>query len=142
MERARRGTSTRAATRTRATGGGWRGRDWRGCASGRRRGRGAGRGRVLSLAAGRVFEVRGHPEGGWNEKLLPVRVTHEGRREEGSGAVQTHYQTSFFGIAASRAYRPLRRTARPAGHGCPRATVVGPGRGGVHTDQHGRGERG
>ena len=98
----------------------------------------AGRGRALSLAAGRIFEVRGHPEGGWNEKLLPVRVTHQGQREEGSGAVQTHYQTSFFGIAASRAYRPLRRTARPEVHGFQRATVVGPEREEIHTDQHGR----
>jgi type VI secretion system secreted protein VgrG len=98
----------------------------------------SGRGWALGLAAGRLFEVRGHPQQDWDQKLVAVRVTHAGLREEGAGAAVTHYETSFFGMAASRPYRPLRRTARPEVHGHQRATVVGPEGEEIHTDQHGR----
>jgi type VI secretion system secreted protein VgrG len=97
-----------------------------------------GRGRTLTLAAGQVFEVEGHPEASWNGKLLAVRVRHEGRREEGAGGVETRYASSFLGIAAKRPYRPRRRTAAPEIYGFQRATVVGPEGEEIHTDRHGR----
>ncbi len=98
----------------------------------------SGRGWTLGLAAGSIFEVRGHPQQDWDQKLLAVRVVHEGRRDEAPGSVMTHCETSFFGMAASRPYRPLRKTARPEVHGHQRATVVGPEGEEIHTDRHGR----
>jgi len=96
----------------------------------------SGRGRTLALGAGSTFEVTRHPQLGWNQKLLAVRVAHEGRREE--AAVATHCETTFFAIAASRPYRPLRKTARPEIFGFQRATVEGPEGEEIHTDRHRR----
>jgi hypothetical protein len=98
----------------------------------------SGRGRTLALGAGSTFEVTRHPQLDWNRKLLAVRVAHEGRREEAAGAVATHCEATFFAIAASRPYRPLRKTARPEISGFQRATVVGPEGEEIHTDRHGR----
>ena len=88
----------------------------------------SGRGRTLALAAGSTFEVTRHPQLDWNQKLLAVRVAHEGRREE--VAVATHCETLFFAnrgeppVPAAAQDRPARDLRLPAGDG------GGPGGGG------------
>ena len=94
-----------------------------------------GAGTSARFAPGLTFEVEGHPEPGFDRKLLLVRVEHEVTQAQGATEEGTGYRNTFVALDASVPFRPLRRTAWPVA--CAEtATVAGPGGEEIHANHH------
>lgn len=85
---------------------------------------------TIDLHPGMTFEISEHPalEG---VKLLCTRRVIE-------GDANTDWVTRCVAVPAKSAYRPPRRTRRPRAVGMISAVVVGPDKGEIHVDEHGR----
>lgn len=102
---------------------------------------------VLGFAAGHVFKLLGHPDGGLDVDYLLVdvvhrgrdaRIAHELREDRGEGEGPIDFQQTFRCVPAKGAYRPARTTPKPRIHGIQSAIVVGRSEDDIHTDEHGR----
>jgi type VI secretion system secreted protein VgrG len=101
-----------------------------------------GQGNVVAFAAGRTFELEGHPHEAFDRPWLVVRVVHEGDQPEadidaGGGLSAPAYDNRFEAVPIDRPFAPPLQT-KPRIYGHQLATVVGPPAEEIHTDEHGR----
>ena len=101
-----------------------------------------GEGRVLSFAAGSVFELINHPTLGTDGAYLLTRVAHNTPDIETVGrdadAFIDNYVNRFSCVPRSTLWRPVRGTPKPRIPSVQTAEVVGPVGAEVHTDAYGR----
>src|SRR5690606_4492895 len=71
-------------------------------------------------------------------RFLLTRVTHIGHVREAADSTSYGYENQFECMAASQAYRPPRKTAKPRVYGVQTGVVLGKGSDEVHTDPLGR----
>lgn len=100
----------------------------------------AGGGDVLAFAAGRTFELVGHPLAHHDIAYLVTRVVHRAslpRSDEPGHAGDARYVNDFAAHPLALGHSPARRP-RPRADGLHSAVVVGPPTEEVHTDEGGR----
>ncbi|MEM9191867.1 MAG: type VI secretion system tip protein TssI/VgrG, partial [Myxococcota bacterium] len=90
---------------------------------------------VTRFAPGRVFELMKHPHDHLNAKYLLTSVTVSFTAGVTGGGT---YSNGFRAIPAETPYRPTRQTPKPTVRGIETATVVGPSKQEIFTDEHGR----
>lgn len=88
-----------------------------------------GKSSMVSLRAGDVLSIQGHPFGDLDREYLVVSVSHELRqaRPEDDGSDDNFsYANELEAIALDVPFRPMRITPRPTIHGCTYATIDAP----------------
>ncbi len=101
-----------------------------------------GRSTVTALRSGATFDTSGHEELGLDGSYVVIKSRHEFYGDEldmlADGVRADRYQNTFECIPKTVAFRPERRTPRPAVASTVTARVVGPAGEEIHTDVHGR----
>jgi len=106
-----------------------------------RRTTGRGSSTVTRLMAGRLFELKEHPNNNLNVEYLLLRVHHKGQRTDpgATGADnQSEYSNEFEVMPSEVVYRPARRTPVPQISGLQTAIVTGPSGEEIYVDEFGR----
>jgi len=102
---------------------------------------GVGESDCARLTSGHVFSLVGHPRTELCSEYRLIQVQHAGSQpqvldQDASGS--SNYVNSFTVTELKVPFRPARTTPRPTVRGVQTATVVGPEKEEVHTDEHGR----
>jgi type VI secretion system secreted protein VgrG len=94
----------------------------------------------LRFHPGARFELSGHPDAGFDRKVLLLSVSHEAAQQQAMGhgdQVQHGYRNAVLALDSGLPYRPRQATRRPTAY-AETATVVGPAGEEIHVDAHGR----